>query len=316
MVQVEGKNEFHVETKALSLRTDDLGQVLIPTNILADARAQYQWLCTARTPEGRLAHLGFAPIWGGRYHDPAYDQVKVYTITDRPVYRPGQPVRFKFWVAHARYDQPDASDFAHKTFTVEIQNPEGREGTDQELRVRRLRRFRWVFRAAFGRGPWSLPGSCHKPRRRLVPGRGVQEARVRGERRGSHQAGDAGREGAGDDQGEVLFRFSSRRGQGQVQGHADDGRRTLVSRGPMGLALRAGLLVVRRRLLVVSRLVALGHRPARALVVESPSKPARSRGRGRGADPARWHVSHRDRHGAGQGDSSRCRTSVTRSRPR
>ncbi|MGO8898039.1 MAG: alpha-2-macroglobulin family protein, partial [Isosphaeraceae bacterium] len=125
MVQVEGKNQYHVETKALSLRTDDLGQVLIPTNILADARGRYQWLCTARTPEGRLAHLGFAPIWGGRYHDPAYDQVKVYTITDRPVYRPGQPVRFKFWVAHARYDQPDASDFAHKTFTVEIQSPKG-----------------------------------------------------------------------------------------------------------------------------------------------------------------------------------------------
>ncbi|MBV8309443.1 MAG: alpha-2-macroglobulin, partial [Planctomycetaceae bacterium] len=125
MVQVEGKNEYHVETKALSLQTDHLGQVLIPTNILADARAHYQWLCTARTPEGRLVHLGFAPIWGGRYHDPAYDQVKVYTITDRPVYRPGQPVRFKFWVAHARYDQPNTSEFAHKTFTVEIQNPKG-----------------------------------------------------------------------------------------------------------------------------------------------------------------------------------------------
>ena len=64
MVQVDGKNEYHVETKALSLTTDDLGQVLIPTNILADARAQYQWLFTARTPEGRLAHSGFAPIWG------------------------------------------------------------------------------------------------------------------------------------------------------------------------------------------------------------------------------------------------------------
>jgi len=125
MLQVAGKNEFHVETKALSLRTDDAGQVFIPTNDLSDARGHFQWLCTARTPEGRLAHLGFSPIWSVGYHDPAYDQVKVYTITDRPVYRPGQPVRFKFWVAHARYDQPDASDFAHKTFTVEIHNPKG-----------------------------------------------------------------------------------------------------------------------------------------------------------------------------------------------
>ena len=51
--------------------------------------------------------------------------MKVYLITDRPVYRPGAPVRFKFWVARARYDQPDASDFAGQPFTVEIHNPKG-----------------------------------------------------------------------------------------------------------------------------------------------------------------------------------------------
>ena len=106
MVQVEGKNQFQVETKTLSLRTDDLGQVLIATNNLVDSRGPYQWLCTARTPAGRLAHLGFAPIWGGRYDDPAYNQIKVYTITDRPVYRPGQPVRFKFWVARSAMINP------------------------------------------------------------------------------------------------------------------------------------------------------------------------------------------------------------------
>ena len=37
----------------------------------------------------------------------------------------------------------------------------------------------------------------------------------------------------------------------------------MVSRRPLGLAVRPGLLVVRRRFLVVSRLVALGHAPAR-----------------------------------------------------
>ena len=51
--------------------------------------------------------------------------MKVYTITDRPVYRPGAPVRFKFWVARSRYDQPDAADFAGQSFNVEIHNPKG-----------------------------------------------------------------------------------------------------------------------------------------------------------------------------------------------
>ncbi len=125
MVQVEGKNEYRLETKNLMSRTDDFGQAFIPCANLADAKGAYQWLTTATTPQGRLAHLGFAHIWTADHNDQAYDQVRVYTITDRPVYRPGQPVRFKFWVARSRYDQPNASDFAHTSFIVEIHNPKG-----------------------------------------------------------------------------------------------------------------------------------------------------------------------------------------------
>src|SRR5207248_10669683 len=104
---------------------DGGGQLPAPIEALAAPGAESQWLITARTAEGRFAHLGFSNIWAFGAQDPAYDQVKVYTITDRPVYRPGAPVRFKFWVARARYDQPDASDFAGKPFAVQIQNPKG-----------------------------------------------------------------------------------------------------------------------------------------------------------------------------------------------
>jgi uncharacterized protein YfaS (alpha-2-macroglobulin family) len=133
MVQVEGKNQYRTETKAISLRTDDVGQALLPTNILDDPQGQYQWLCTARTREGRLAHLGFAPIWAIRYGDQPSEVVKVHTITDRPVYRPAQTVRFKFWVAHARHDQDGASAFAGKSFAVEIQNPKGEKVLSRNL---------------------------------------------------------------------------------------------------------------------------------------------------------------------------------------
>ena len=88
----------------------------------------YQWLVTARTQEGRFAYLGFTNVWYGSYYDAKYNQVKVLPITDRPVYRPGQPVHYKFWVRRAKYDQKDGStDFADETFTVEIHNPKGRE---------------------------------------------------------------------------------------------------------------------------------------------------------------------------------------------
>ena len=69
--------------------------------------------------------MGFTGIWAGNRYDAEYNQTKVFTITDRPVYRPNQKVQFKFWIRHARYDQDDKSDFANQTFNVEIHNPKG-----------------------------------------------------------------------------------------------------------------------------------------------------------------------------------------------
>ena len=107
MVQVNGKNEYRVDTKSLTTKTDDLGQLQIATADLNSVQANYQWLITARTIERRFAHLGFTNIWAFPQREAAYDLVKVYTITDRPVYRPGTPVQFKFWMARARYDQDE-----------------------------------------------------------------------------------------------------------------------------------------------------------------------------------------------------------------
>lgn len=115
-------NRIEILTKEFAEFTDAQGQVTL------DAQQQppdYQWLAIARTPEGRLAYLGFSGVWYGQRHDPEYNAVKVFTITDRPVYRPGQTVHYKFWVRHAKYDQEDTSDFAGATFKVLIHNPKG-----------------------------------------------------------------------------------------------------------------------------------------------------------------------------------------------
>jgi alpha-2-macroglobulin len=124
-VQVAGKNEFRVETKTLSLHADDLGQVQVDLAVFNGQQGYFQWLAIARTTEGRLAHLGFSNSWRFPEQPSTYDHVTAYPITDRPVYRPGGTVRFKFWVARARYDLRDASEFAGKPFVVEIHNPKG-----------------------------------------------------------------------------------------------------------------------------------------------------------------------------------------------
>ncbi len=125
LVQVPGKNEQRVEARTLARKSDSSGQLRLRTADLGDQYGTFQWVITAATPAGRLAHLGFSNIWAYGRPVPAFDQVRVYTITDRPVYRPGAPVRFKFWVARSRYDQPEKADFAGQSFNVEIQNPKG-----------------------------------------------------------------------------------------------------------------------------------------------------------------------------------------------
>lgn len=117
-----GGQRFTIDIQQFAEFTDDDGQLILgpdrqPTN--------YQWLITATTPQGRFAYLGFTGVWYGRHYDPEYNQTKVFTITDRPVYRPGQKVEYKFWVRHAQYDQEDVSDFANQMFGVELYNPKG-----------------------------------------------------------------------------------------------------------------------------------------------------------------------------------------------
>ncbi|MBN2218496.1 MAG: alpha-2-macroglobulin [Pirellulales bacterium] len=99
--------------------TNAEGQVTPETR---DQKNQYQWLVIARTPEGRLAYLGFEGVWYGKYHRQKYEATKAYAITDRPVYRPQQKVHYKFWIANTRYDAPDRSPFAGDAFLVEIRD--------------------------------------------------------------------------------------------------------------------------------------------------------------------------------------------------
>ncbi|HEY4761793.1 MAG TPA: MG2 domain-containing protein [Thermoguttaceae bacterium] len=127
---------YEVLTKNFAEYTDADGQIILDTqkeppdpgrlNVQTiENYNNYQWLVIARTKDGRFAYLGFTGMWYNQRYDQQYNATKVYTITDRPVYRPDQTVKYKFWVRHAQYDIEDTSDFANQQFTVEIYNPKG-----------------------------------------------------------------------------------------------------------------------------------------------------------------------------------------------
>jgi uncharacterized protein YfaS (alpha-2-macroglobulin family)/tetratricopeptide (TPR) repeat protein len=92
-----------------------------PEDLLTD----FQWLITATTNSGRLAYLGFSGVWLDYLDRTGLDEAKAFSITDRPVYRPDQQVRFKLWVGHARYETADTSRFGGRQFRVKVTDPQG-----------------------------------------------------------------------------------------------------------------------------------------------------------------------------------------------
>ena len=118
--RTQDRRRFNILTKNFAEKTDREGQ-LIPDQL--DIEGRYQWLVIARAPGGRLAYLGFRNVWANQYYDAQYNEVKAFGITDRPVYRPGHEMKFKFWVRHAQYDKADVSQFAGQSFSLELRNP-------------------------------------------------------------------------------------------------------------------------------------------------------------------------------------------------
>lgn len=132
-VQIGNKNQFNVVTSNFAESTDADGQILIGPNRMPQ---DHQWIAIARTQaDKRFAFLGFSGVWFSERYDQEYNQVKVFSITDRPVYRPNQPVKFKIWVRHTKYDQPDTSDYAGREFRIVIANQLGEEVYNQVLKT-------------------------------------------------------------------------------------------------------------------------------------------------------------------------------------
>ncbi len=86
-------------TDEFAERTDKEGLAIVDT-----ARMQQkEWLITATTDDGRLAYLGFDSVWPMHLEQDAPAHNTAFIITDRPAYRPGQPIDFKVWVGKASY---------------------------------------------------------------------------------------------------------------------------------------------------------------------------------------------------------------------
>ncbi|MGD2096554.1 MAG: MG2 domain-containing protein [Desulfobacterales bacterium] len=127
---IKGTNRYRILHRELNKETDSSGLVIVEPSQMAQ---NMSWLAIATSRTGRLAFLGFSNVWYPNYSDTEYNQTKTLVMTDRPVYRPGQTVKFKAWVRHVRYDKDDTSAFASLQFNVRIHNPKNEQVYSQRL---------------------------------------------------------------------------------------------------------------------------------------------------------------------------------------
>ncbi|HEY1083560.1 MAG TPA: MG2 domain-containing protein [Prosthecobacter sp.] len=104
--------------------TDDKGQVKASGNDVNE----FQWLIQAKSPDGKQAHFGFQHLYYGEGRDRFNEETRLYTITDRPVYRPGQEVKWKAWARQVGYDpKVNTNRYAKAQIEVIIHDPRGGE---------------------------------------------------------------------------------------------------------------------------------------------------------------------------------------------
>lgn len=139
---------YRVLTSRFADRTQTHGLCVPPAGSM---NPQFRWLIIARTADGRLAYSGFDGVWNPeRLAELDYSPIKVYSITDRPVYRPGHEVKFRLWVRQPRFHE-DTPRFVDQPFWLQIRNPKGDVVHEQEVRS-----DRW----AGIDGSWTLPADA------------------------------------------------------------------------------------------------------------------------------------------------------------
>lgn len=112
------------KVKNFAKRTDAQGQIVLSNDEVDD---NLQWLTIARTNDKRLAIFGIEGLWRSLYQPSNYFEMKAYGVSDRPIYRPGDKVHAKFWLATASYDPSvPSAPLPNSQLNVSMIDPQGK----------------------------------------------------------------------------------------------------------------------------------------------------------------------------------------------
>lgn len=123
---------FNVLTDSFKMKTDARGIVVVNRSKFKE---RYTYFSTING-NNRFAVTGFEGYWYPRGWQANYSVRKIYGISDRPVYRPGQTVQFKYWIRQASYGRDEKEGrYADTNVTVELWSPRGQKVMSKEFRT-------------------------------------------------------------------------------------------------------------------------------------------------------------------------------------
>ncbi|MBR5840187.1 MAG: hypothetical protein IKZ84_16725, partial [Victivallales bacterium] len=109
--------------------TDGEGKIVKSTAELFDGHKEKngEVQLVLKNDAGRRAWYSTNGFFNGRMFEENFpeNQTRAFFLTDRPVYRPGQKVEFKFWIAKSQYEYEGKSAAAGLMYNVEIRDPRG-----------------------------------------------------------------------------------------------------------------------------------------------------------------------------------------------
>jgi alpha-2-macroglobulin len=93
----------------------------------------WNWVTVARTKSGKIAVLGLDRLWRSNDQFPAYEPQKAYGVSDRPVYRPGETLKAKFWLARPTYGDAAPIPIANQNVSIGMIDPAGNQVMEKNL---------------------------------------------------------------------------------------------------------------------------------------------------------------------------------------
>ena len=114
-------------TENFSARTDAEGMATVT------AKNSMQWFSVVRTKDGRIALLGFQHYWQFAVEASQHLELKAYGVSDRPLYRPGETIKTKFWLGYQTYGDEPAQRLTNRGVTITMIDPQGVQVSEHQV---------------------------------------------------------------------------------------------------------------------------------------------------------------------------------------